>query len=259
MACIKVDLSDIEGRGRLSDDRELNKGWAIGVVEYALSRHFMPWAVLIAGVEIAIPPREGAARHMHSNAVAWEKDIAGRPQIDLAAADAVGILADPENPVAEIERAPVWMDVAQPHDPICRRRRADGVQHNSHAACDFQLFIEGLGSENANVLPRLDPRLILGTRGKGAHHDGLTADRRNRIGGVVQELSRAFIGSGLGGGQRAVCTKVMTLDFGALQRPIVLVTPCVAAHHEKADLRTRGVRRVNPVQDAGGTTRAGSH
>src|SRR5882757_4520610 len=84
--------------------------------------------VLVTVVQVAVPAGEVAARYLNPQTVSGEKDVAGGPQIHLYSPQLVRARVQATDPVADGERATVWMDVAQPGHPVGRWRRARDVE-----------------------------------------------------------------------------------------------------------------------------------
>ena len=88
--------------------------------------------------------------------------------------------------------------------------------------------VPGTGAER-HVLPRQE---------RGARHG------RHGIGGVVVDRRRGRIVIGRGRAEPAVRAQVPGVGLRALQRPFVLVSPAIRAHHEQAHRWPR--RRLSP-------------
>src|SRR5579859_3241783 len=94
-------------------------------------RHYEPGVPLVAGVEVAIPPREAAVGELQAHPVAGEKHVARGPQVDLDALTGVRAPFDAHDAVAEVEGAPAGVDVTETSDPVRRRRRTLGIQDDT--------------------------------------------------------------------------------------------------------------------------------
>jgi len=74
-----------------------------------------------AGVEVAVEAREVARRDFEANAVAFEEDVAGGPEVDFVFVDLAGLdefgfaagfaIAGAENSFGEVLRVPVGPDI----------------------------------------------------------------------------------------------------------------------------------------------------
>ena len=97
-----------------------------------------------AGVEVAVPLREIAARDGDAQPVAGGDAHPDRAERDVVAIDAVRLqqrrfgealpVARPHDPLLQVDRAAVRVDLAEARRPVGVARRGRGVQGDSHVA-----------------------------------------------------------------------------------------------------------------------------
>jgi hypothetical protein len=109
-------------------------------MEDSLLSWLMTPAALVTGVEVAIPAREAATGNLNSNAVSAQKNVACRPEVDLAPAASIGVSRNTSNPIAQVEGAAVRMDVAEARDPVGGRRRAVCVERDLDSPGHYYLL-----------------------------------------------------------------------------------------------------------------------
>ena len=83
--------------------------------------------------------------------MAWEEHDAGRPQVNLVSAYLLSIVEDTQDPVTDVDRSPVRIDVTQSDHPVGARGRATAVEHGADPASDFQLRLDRFGRECEHI------------------------------------------------------------------------------------------------------------
>src|ERR1700680_4079521 len=149
----------------LRDDRDPDARRVLGIMEDGLPRHnhIRPDPRRLTGVQVAVPAREAAAGHLKPQPVPGAKQIAGRPQVDVVLGRLGGLSMDPEDPIREVDRAAVWIHVAQPGDEVGRRCARAGPQRDLHRSGDLDVAPKLGSCIDKDVGARFDKTLGNGT------------------------------------------------------------------------------------------------
>src|ERR1700680_3823944 len=127
-------------------------------MEDGLSRHdhIGPDPSWLTGVQVAVPAREAAAGHLKPQPVPGAKQVAGRPQVDVVLGRLAGLTVYPEDPVCEVDRAAVRIDVAKPGDEGGGRSARAGPQRDAHRPGDLNVARKLVACINKAVGALLD-------------------------------------------------------------------------------------------------------
>lgn len=69
-------------------------------------------------IEIAVPAGEVAGCNLDSDAMPGLDDDAGRPEVDFDLLDATRRGPNPSDTLDKVQRPPVLIDIADPHNPV---------------------------------------------------------------------------------------------------------------------------------------------
>src|SRR5450759_4649514 len=146
-----------------------------------------------------------------------------------------GLATDPEDPIGEVDRTPVGIDVAQAGDEVGRGRARAGPQGYRHRAGDLHVPRKLSAGVDEYVGALLDRALVVGAGPELGRHQERASPRRDRVGRVVVEMIGRLACLWCMAVEPPLRTKKDVLLDRPCQWKLRLVAPAIGAHQENVD------------------------